>query len=58
VEKLDSRTPAHLANAPMLDIAVCLERLEVVAPDSVWELGFTVCMEIVSKTMIKQGRRH
>jgi hypothetical protein len=47
MEKLDSQTLSHLANAPMLDIAVGLERLEVVAPDSVWELAFTVGVERV-----------
>ncbi len=47
MEKLDSQALSHLANAPLLDIAVGLERLEIVAPDSVWELGYTVGMERV-----------
>ena len=66
MEKLDSQTLSHLTNAPLLDIAVGLERLDVVAPDSVWELGYTVGAERVNflnkivsncKTTFKKGRR-
>jgi hypothetical protein len=45
---LDSQILSHLANALLLNNVVGLERLEVVAPDSVWELGFTVDVERVN----------
>ena len=51
MEKLDSQTLSHLANAPMLDISVGLERLGVMAPDSIWELSFTFGVERVNKIM-------